>query len=57
MGTGVSKDNKASQTPLALPVNKMLYIYLLCPHREHQNNICSNLNSLNTFTKETGCET
>jgi hypothetical protein len=31
----------------------MLYIYLLYPHSEHQKNICSNLNSLNTFTKET----
>jgi hypothetical protein len=39
---------------LALPINKMLYIYLLCPHSEDQKNICSNLNNLNTFTKETG---
>jgi hypothetical protein len=23
---------------LALPIDKMLYIYLLCPHSEHQNN-------------------
>ncbi len=38
---------------LALPINKMLYIYLLCPHSEHQKNIGSNLNGLNTFTKET----
>ncbi len=37
-------------------VNKMLYIYQLCPHSQHpkKKNICSNLNSLNTFTKETG---
>ncbi len=27
--------NKASQ---ALPIDKMLYIYMLCPHSEHQNN-------------------
>jgi hypothetical protein len=39
---------------LALPINKMLYIYLLCPHSEHQKNICSYLNSLNAFTKEPG---
>jgi hypothetical protein len=35
---------------LALPIGKMLYIYLLCPHSEHHKN----LNSLNTFTKRTG---
>jgi hypothetical protein len=23
---------------LALPIDKMLYIYILCPHLEHQNN-------------------
>jgi hypothetical protein len=39
---------------LALPIDKLLYIYLLCPHSEHQKKICSNLNSLNTFSKETG---
>jgi hypothetical protein len=39
---------------LALAIDKMLYIYLLCPHSEHPKKICSNLNSLNTFTKETG---
>jgi hypothetical protein len=38
----------------ALPVDKMLYIYLLCPHSEHQKQIHSNLNSLNTFTKKMG---
>jgi hypothetical protein len=38
---------------LALPIDKMLYIYLLCPHSEHQK-IRSNLNNLNTFMKETG---
>jgi hypothetical protein len=37
---------------LALPLDKMLYIYLLFPHSEHQK-IRSNLNSLNSFTKET----
>ncbi len=35
---------------LALPIDKMLYIYVLCPHSEHQKN----LNGLNTFTKEAG---
>ncbi len=30
-----------------------MYIYLLCPHSEHQNKFRSNLNSLNTFTKGT----
>jgi len=39
---------------LALPIDKMLYIYLLYPHSEDQKKICSNLNSLNTFTKKTG---
>jgi hypothetical protein len=24
---------------MALPIDKMLYIYLLCPHSEHQNNL------------------
>ncbi len=37
----------------ALPIDKMLYIHLLCPHSEHQKSR-SDLNSLNTFTKETG---
>ncbi len=31
----------------------MLYIYLLCPHSEHPKKNRSNLNGLNTFTKET----
>jgi hypothetical protein len=35
---------------LALPIDMMLYIYLLCPHSEHQKKSNSNLN---TFTKET----
>jgi hypothetical protein len=35
---------------VALPIDKMLYIYLLCPHSEHQK-IHSNLN---TFTRKTG---
>ncbi len=39
---------------LALPIDKMLYIYLLCPHTLNTKTICSNLNSLNTFTKEAG---
>jgi hypothetical protein len=39
-----------TNTP-AVPIDKMLYIYLLCPHSEHQKKIRSNLN---TFTKETG---
>jgi len=50
---------------LALPIDKMLYMYLLlCTHSEHRKDrfqvhtlntakIGSNLNSLNTFTKET----
>ncbi len=25
---------------VALPIDKMLFIYLLCPHFEHQNNVC-----------------
>jgi len=28
--------NKAWQTWLALPIDNMLYIYLLCPHSKHQ---------------------
>jgi hypothetical protein len=39
---------------LALPIDKMLYIYLLCVHALNIKTITSNLNSLNTFTKETG---
>jgi hypothetical protein len=41
---------------VALPIDKMLlYIYTLwCPHSEQPKKIRSNLNSLNTFTKETG---
>jgi hypothetical protein len=42
------------ENTLALPMDKMLYIYLLCPHSEHQKKYGSNLNSLNTFTKEMG---
>ncbi len=38
---------------LTLPIDKMLYIYILCPHSENTKTIRSNLNSLNTFTKET----
>jgi len=54
-GWDSKKVNKQGVTnTLALPINKMSYIYLLCPHSEQQKNICSNLNSLNTFTKETG---
>jgi hypothetical protein len=35
-----------------LPIDTMLYVYLPCPHSEHPK-IHSNLNSPNTFTKET----
>jgi len=35
---------------LGLPIDKMLYIYLLCPHAERRKKTHSNLN---TFTKET----
>jgi hypothetical protein len=38
---------------LALPIDKMLYIHLLCPHFEHQKNPFQP-NSLNAFTKKTG---
>jgi hypothetical protein len=38
---------------LALPIAKMLYIYLLCPHSEHQKNSFQSKPS-NTFTKESG---
>ncbi len=37
---------------LALPIDKMLYIYLVCPHSEHKKKIHFNLNSLNAFTKK-----
>jgi hypothetical protein len=40
---------------LALPKIRCLYIYLLCPQSEQNTQkIHSNLNILNTFTKETG---
>jgi hypothetical protein len=29
-------DQRSVTNTLALPINKMLYIYLLCPHSEHQ---------------------
>jgi hypothetical protein len=35
----IAKDIKqqgVTNTLLALPMNKMLYMYLLCPHSEHQ---------------------
>jgi hypothetical protein len=33
--------NKAFTNTLALPIDKMLYIYLLCPHSEHpKKNTC-----------------
>jgi hypothetical protein len=38
---------------LALPIDNMLYIYL-CVYSLNTKKICSDLNSLNTFTKETG---
>jgi hypothetical protein len=51
----VCPDGKRGVTnTLAMLIDKILYIYLLCPHSEHRTKICSNLNSLNTFTKETG---
>jgi hypothetical protein len=28
-------ENKGITNTLALPIDKMLYIYLLCPHSEH----------------------
>jgi len=35
----INNNNKASQTRwLALPIDKILYIYRLCPHSQHQNN-------------------
>ncbi len=53
----IKKSNPLSppyaQNTLFLPIDKMLYIYLLCPHSEHQKKFRSNLNSLNTFTKGT----
>jgi hypothetical protein len=48
-----SLQNKASTYTLALPIDNMLYIYLLCPHFEHQKNPFQP-NSLNAFTKKTG---
>jgi hypothetical protein len=50
----LDKEKQDITNTLALPIDKKLYIYLLCPHSEHQNKIHSNLNSLNTFTEETG---
>jgi hypothetical protein len=38
---------------LALPIDKMLYIYTYSLHTLNTKKIHSNLNSLNTFTKET----
>jgi hypothetical protein len=46
------KKKQGITNALALPIIKMLYIYLLCSHSEHQK-IRSNLNSLKTFIKET----
>jgi hypothetical protein len=43
-------ENKASQNTLTFPIDKMLYIYVLCQHSELQKKFRSNLN---TFTKET----
>jgi hypothetical protein len=37
---------------LALPIDKMLYIYLLCPHSQHQNNPFQSKQSKH-FIKET----
>jgi hypothetical protein len=49
-----SEGKRGVTNTLAMPIDKILYIYLLCPHSEHHTKICSNLNSLKTFTKETG---
>jgi hypothetical protein len=51
---GTKKRKQGITNTLDLPVHKMLYIHLPCPHSEQQKQICSNLKSLNTFTKETG---
>jgi hypothetical protein len=32
------RKNKASQTHWPFPIDKLLYIYKLCPQSEHQNN-------------------
>ncbi len=50
----VSHINKGITNMLAFPIDKMLYIYLVCPHSEHQNNPFQSKQSINTFTKETG---
>jgi len=34
----ISNDKQGITTTLALPIDKMLYIYLPWPHSEHQNN-------------------
>jgi hypothetical protein len=49
LGEQQQRNNKASQNTLALPIDKMLYIYLLSTPKT----IPSNLNNPNTFTKET----
>jgi hypothetical protein len=36
---GGSSYKQGIKNRLALPIDKMLYIYLLCPHSEHQNNL------------------
>jgi hypothetical protein len=55
----VSKKKQGSTNTLALAIDKMLYIYLLCPHSEHQNNPfqseqSKHFHQRNEFTK---CET
>ncbi len=34
----MSEEKQGITNTLALPIGKMLYIYLLCPHSEHQKN-------------------
>jgi hypothetical protein len=50
--------NKGITNTLALPIDKMLYNYLLCPHYEHQKNSFQSKQSKHyTSTKETGSPT
>jgi hypothetical protein len=50
----VQKNTKQAITnTLALPMNKMLCTSTYGVHTLNTKTICSNLNSLNTFTKET----
>jgi len=51
--TEKNQQNKGITNSLALPIDKMLYIYVLCPHSEPQKKSVFNLNTLNAFTKKT----